>query len=355
MNLLLALPAVVVTAVFFVILARHRAGARRRLGGGIDWAGLGLITVALGVLMGGLVVLRLDGAGSAFGWLTILVSLVVFAVFWRFEASHPEPIVDVRLLSSPAQWPIQVTAFLFGIPVLGGQIPLSTYAQADPAERGYGLGADPAFISTLIGLYVVTLAIGAFTLPLTTRLLGGVRRALVVACCLVGHRLPAVVAVPRPTTWQALVNMGIAGLGSGALVAALPAAAAAAAPPERTGIATGMTNGTKTVGGAIASAIFAIALTATGSLDATTETGRPAQRLPHRLGGLRRRVLPRRPGAHGSAEARLQRRREGPRRRAAPMTSRRQPSAPGRCAAVLNGDSGRSCSTPSTVRSTSSL
>ena len=69
--------------------------------------------------------------------------------------------------------------------------------------------------------------------------------------------------------------MGIAGLGSGALVAALPAAAAAAAPPERTGIATGMTNGTKTVGGAIASAIFAIALTATGSLDATSEQVAP--------------------------------------------------------------------------------
>ena len=76
-------------------------------------------------------------------------------------------------------------------------------------------------------------------------------------------------------TWQALINMGIAGIGSGALVAALPAAAAAAAPPERTGIATGMTNGTKTVGGAIASAIFAIALTATGSLDATAEKVAP--------------------------------------------------------------------------------
>jgi hypothetical protein len=42
-----------------------------------------------------------------------------------------------------------------------------------------------------------------------------------------------------------------AGLGSGALVAALPATAAAAAPPERTGFATGMTNATKTVGGAL--------------------------------------------------------------------------------------------------------
>ncbi|HSF37312.1 MAG TPA: MFS transporter, partial [Nocardioides sp.] len=247
MNLLLALPAVVVTAVFFVILF----GIEQAPGdatGGIDLTGLALITVALGVLMGGLVWLRLEGAGSLLGWGTIALSVAVFAAFWRFELQHPDPIVDVRLLSSPAQWPVQVTAFLFGIPVLGGQIPLSTYAQADPAERGYGLGADPAFISTLIGLYVVTLAIGAFTLPLTTRLLGGVRRALVVACCLVG--LGYLLWLPfNSETWQALVNMGIAGLGSGALVAALPAAAAAAAPPERTGIATGMTNGTKTVGG----------------------------------------------------------------------------------------------------------
>ena len=54
-----------------------------------------------------------------------------------------------------------------------------------------------------------------------------------------------------------------------------PPAAAAAAPPDRTGFATGMTNATKTVGGAIASAIFAIALASTGSLDDPTEGHAP--------------------------------------------------------------------------------
>jgi MFS family permease len=68
------------------------------------------------------------------------------------------------------------------------------------------------------------------------------------------------------TTGQALVNMAIAGVGSGALVAALPASAAAGAPENRTAFATGMTNATKNVGGAIASAIFAIALSSTGSI-----------------------------------------------------------------------------------------
>ena len=197
MNVLLAMPAVVVTAVFFVILVGieqapgddtggHRLDRPRR------WSPL-----ALGVLMGGLVWLRLDGAGSLLGLADDRAVRGRLRGVLALRAAPPRADRRRTAALSPAQWPVQLTAFLFGIPVLGGQIPLSTYAQADPAVRGYGLGADSAFISTLIGLYVVTLAIGAFTLPLTTRLLGGVRRALVVACCLVGHRLPAVAALPR--------------------------------------------------------------------------------------------------------------------------------------------------------------
>ena len=59
---------------------------------------------------------------------------------------------------------------------------------------------------------------------------------------------------------EATIDMVIAGLGSGALVAALPASAAAAAPKGQTGVATGLTNMTKTIGGAIASAVFALIL-----------------------------------------------------------------------------------------------
>ena len=58
---------------------------------------------------------------------------------------------------------MQLTAFLFGMSVLGAQIPLSTFARTDPDVAGYGLGADASFVSTLIGVYVVFLAVGAFT------------------------------------------------------------------------------------------------------------------------------------------------------------------------------------------------
>ncbi len=46
--------------------------------------------------------------------------------------------------------------------------------------------------------------------------------------------------------------------------------AAAAAPPHQTGVATGLTNTTKTLGGAFASAIFALALASGVDTDATT-------------------------------------------------------------------------------------
>ena len=149
--------------------------------------------------------------------------------------------------------------------VLGAQIPLSTFARSDTAQTGYGLGADASFVSTLIGLYVVSMVVGALLLPLAARVLGPTG-ALVAGCVLVsvGYAL----FLPfHDTTAQALLNMAVAGVGSGVLIAGLPAAAAAAAPADRTGFATGMTNATKTVGGALASAVFAIALAATGSID----------------------------------------------------------------------------------------
>jgi MFS family permease len=263
MGVLLALPAIVVSAVFFVIWFGIE-DVPGEATGGYDWGGLVLITAALGLVMGGLIAIRVQGPGSVLAWVLIAAGLALLVPFARYESRHPEPMVDVRLLRTRGQWPVQLTAFLFGMSVLGAQIPLSTFARTDPDTAGYGLGADAAFVSVLIVVYVVFLAIGAFTLPLTSRAFGP-RGALVLGALLValgyGLWLPL-----HDSTGQALLNMAIAGLGSGALVAALPAAAAGAAPPDRTGFATGMTNATKTVGGAIASSIFAIALSSTGSI-----------------------------------------------------------------------------------------
>jgi len=264
MTVLLSLPAVVVTACLLVIWVGIDDTPGEATGG-FDWPGLGLVTAALLLVMGGLIAVRLQGPASVLPWLLVVAGLAVLVPFHRVEAARPDPMIDVRLLATRGQWPVQLTAFLFGISVLGAQIPLSTFARTDPDVVGYGLGADAAFVSTLVGVYVVFLAVGAFTLPLSARLLGP-RGALVAAALLVALGYGLFLPLHDSTT-QTLVNMAIAGVGSGALVAALPATAAAAAPPDRTGFATGMTNATKTVGGAFASSVFAIALAPTGSLD----------------------------------------------------------------------------------------
>lgn len=263
MPVLLMVPPIVVT-IALVVIWFGVEDVPGEAGGGIDWVGLVLVTLVIGLVMAGLVVVRLQGPGSVLAWGLVVLGLLALVPFVRYERGQSAPIVDVRLFASPRQWPVQLTAFLLGISVLGAQIPMSTFARTDPEVVGYGLGADASFVATLIGLYVVTLAVGALTLPLTSRLLGA-RGALVWGALLAG--LGYALWLPfHGSLAAACVNMAVVGFGSGALVAALPAAAAAAAPPERTGFATGMTNATKTVGGAIASAVFAIALSSVGSI-----------------------------------------------------------------------------------------
>lgn len=260
-QVVLAVPAVAVTLCLVVVwlgVADTEPVAR----GGIDWRGFGLVTLAVGLVMAGLVLVRLGGPDRVWPWLVILLGLLALVPFVRAELGVDEPLIDVRLLATKAQWPVQLCAFLFGVSVLGAQFPLSTFARTDPDEAGFGLGASAGFVSTLIGVYVLTLVIGALSLPLVARRIG-TRGTLVVATLLVALGYGLFIPL-HDSTVQTLVNIGVAGIGSGALVAALPAAAAAAAPPDRTGFVTGMTNTTKTIGGAIASSVFAVALTATG-------------------------------------------------------------------------------------------
>ena len=58
-------------------------------------------------------------------------------------------------------WPVQLTAGLFGVSVLGAQGPLSTFARTDPDDYGYGLGLSTSMVSIVIGGYVVSMLVGA--------------------------------------------------------------------------------------------------------------------------------------------------------------------------------------------------
>ena len=255
--LTLAVPAAAVTACIAAVqFGVPDTGVRGT--GGVDRTGFALLALALLLLTSGLTFLRINGPHTGWVWLVLAAGLAAFVPFVRWELGRKDPLVDIRMLRSRRMWPVQLTAGLFGISVLGAQAPMSTFARTDPGAHGYGLGLSAGSVSLIIGAYVLSVLAGALLFPAAARRTTP-RNTLCGAAVLVGLGYGLLLPL-HGSLVQVLVNMVIAGLGSGALVAALPAAAAAAAPPDRTGMATGLTNTTKTVGGSFASAVFGIAL-----------------------------------------------------------------------------------------------
>ena len=268
----LVVPAVATTLCIFAVgFGVPDDGVRN--GARIDGGGFGYLAVGLLLLTGGLSFLRINGPASPLVWGCLVVGLGVLYVFYRHENKQDDPLIDFKVLFARSMWPLQLTAGLFGVSVLGAQIPMSTFARTDPAVNGYGLGLGASGVSVIIGAYVLSLLAGALLFPAGARLVG-TRGTLVAASALVG--VGYLMFLPmHGTLAQVLTNMVVAGIGSGALVAALPAAAAAAAPFHRTGMATGLTNAVKTIGGSFASAVFGLALVgqAAGALGADVGGG----------------------------------------------------------------------------------
>ncbi|CAN5182433.1 MFS transporter [soil metagenome] len=257
----LTVPAIAVTLVFFAVLfgvPESTPLPGRRLDGG----GFVLLALSLAGITTGLTLLHLNGPSAWFVWVVIAVGIAVLVPFARYEQRQSDPAIDLRLFLQPTMWPVQITAGLFGIAVLGAQTPLSTFAGTDPAN-GYGLGLASGARSILIGVYLVSMIVGALAFPLIARR-SSPRVALIVAAFFVAAGYLAFIPFHASRT-EVMINMIIAGIGSGALVAALPAAAAAAAPQGQTGIAAAMTNTTKTIGGSFASSVFGLVL-ATGAV-----------------------------------------------------------------------------------------
>ncbi|WP_403020305.1 MFS transporter [Salinibacterium sp. GXW1014] len=254
----LMVPAIAVTLVFFVILFGVPE-SEPLPGRSLDWAGFSMLTVGLLLITSGLTFLKFNGPGTWWVWAVIALGVLTFVPFTRFELRQADPAIDLRVLAQPNMWPVQLTAFLIGISILGAQAPLSTFAGTDPGEVGFGLGLASGSISILIGVYLLSMIVGALLFPVASRLTSP-RTALIGAAMLVA--IGYLLFLPfHSEVWQVFTNMAIAGIGSGVLMGAMPAAAAAAAPRGQTGVASALTNTTKTIGGSFASSVFAIVLT----------------------------------------------------------------------------------------------
>jgi MFS family permease len=255
-TLTLIIPAIAVTLVFFAILFGVPE-SQPLPGRTLDAPGFILLTLGLLLITGGLAFLRIVGPGQLWVYALMAIGVLVFIPWTLFELRQKDPAVDIRVFRQPNMWPIQVTAGLVGISLLGAQTPLATFAGADP-KSGAGLGLSSGGITVVVGIYLISLIIGAVLFPVLANRTSP-RIALIIATFFVAAGYLDFLLL-HSTEVETLANMIVAGLGSGALVGALPSAAAAAAPRGQTGVATALTNTTKTIGGSFASSTFAIVL-----------------------------------------------------------------------------------------------
>lgn len=256
LTAVLAVPASLIT-VALVIVWRFVADPGERSGGRVDTRGAVVLSLGLLAITGGLSLVRVAGVTV---WVVglVLVGIAIIVGFVRLERRTESPLVDMRLVTQPTLWPVFLTAALIGVSLLGAQGSLSTFVRTDPGVYGYGLGLTSATASYIIGAYVLSLLVGAASFARITAATTP-RLVLIGACGTVALGYLGLVFL-HANVAEVLACMVVAGLGAGALVAALPAAAAAAAPIGETAMATGLTNTTKTIGGSFASSAFALAL-----------------------------------------------------------------------------------------------
>jgi MFS family permease len=231
----------------------------------IDWSGAGLLAVGLASLLLGV------SRGNSWGWgsarvLGLFALAVIVLVVWvRFEARHPEPLVNMRMMRRRGVWTTNLVGLLVGYGMFSSFIMIPQFVQTS-TTAGYGFGAS------VIGA-------GLFMLPSTTVMLVagpfsgwmggryGARLPLVLGA-LISASAFGWLALEHAQEWEFLVGTAIMGLGIGFAFAAMANAVVEAVAPTETGVATGMNTIMRTIGGSMGAQVAASIVT--GSLIAGT-------------------------------------------------------------------------------------
>ena len=220
----------------------------------IDWVGAALLSVGLVSLLVGV------SQGNTWGWgSTRVVSLfvlaaVVVAVWGRWEARVPEPLVDMRMMRRRAVLTTNLTALLVGFGMFGSFILIPQFVQV-PARAGFGFDASV----TAAGLFLLPSAAAMLVAGPVSGWLGG----------RFGSRLPLLLgtftatvsftflALAHDERWMIYAGTSLLGLGIGFSFAAMANLIVEAVEQRQTGVATGMNTIMRTIGGSLGGQIAA--------------------------------------------------------------------------------------------------
>lgn len=228
----------------------------------IDWLGVILLSATLVALVLGFMAVTSGGLPPlAVGAVTIGVAAL--ATGWvAVERRVSSPMVDLRMLATPAMWSSCVVTLLMSLG-FGMTVYLVPQLFSVSAE-GYGFGAS----SSDIGLFLLpaTIAgVAAGTIAGIASRRFGPRAVITVGAVVTATALIAL-AVLHDATWQLIVLRALTGFAVSVSATALLAATATAVAAKDTGIATSLLVVTRVVGVALGAQVASVIL------DAGTDT-----------------------------------------------------------------------------------
>lgn len=242
-----------------------------RAPGRIDWAGAGLLSLGLVLLLAAI------GNGSAWGWTGVRTigavsgGCAALAVWVALERRVAHPFVDLSLVSRGGLGLPMLTGFFFGAELLGSTAANVLFLGL-PTSTGFGLGLDPGRLGlALLGLGS-SVFLGTWLAPRLTERLGTRTTVVLGAMSMAtGYLLTALAhgSVEAFLLWQA-----VAAVGNGVLLVTVSAYVVSHAPADAVALSSGLYALTRTVGGAVAGAVAVAVMSSmlTRLPDGTTTT-----------------------------------------------------------------------------------
>lgn len=226
-------------------------------GGRVDWIGAALLS---GGLVAGLVGISRTSVSGWISWptaCTLAVGAGLLGLLVIVERNRPAPLIDMTVLRGRAVWPVNVAALLLGVGMYAAFILLPQYVQ-EPRSTGYGFGATV----TQAGIYILPMPVmlmvtGTRTAWLTHRYGGRLTLVAAVVLCSASW---LVVAVAHSSPWQIGLSAGLCGAGNGIALAVLPILITANVGSSQTGVANGLNNLMRLLGGAVGGQVAATLL-----------------------------------------------------------------------------------------------